>query len=172
MTFGVDFGSVTPPDVGVEPEVVTKASSFIPISTGINAYVNVLKALLPAAGGFSSYDVFWLATPTASPLWVFGGEVTSGAGTFAEAAIVASQISISFRTERGGRFHVQLMETGAYLNTVLEGVALTGNPTFGPLCTYLVGNTSIVVGRDGGSLSSAIRSMTKTNDKLRRAYLV
>jgi hypothetical protein len=64
------------------------------------------------------------------------------------------------------------METVLDYNEVHAGSELLGNALLGPTAVFMTGSDGFVVARDGGRLVSVMRLVSKTNDALRKTYIL
>lgn len=159
------------PTVGEPFDVETKAGTPISLSAAIGAIVAKMVPLIPTGSGVNSWDAYYKEAPTAQPVWMNGGQIVGGSGTNTEAAKVAGQVTITFRSSLGHHFRLQFMETPAQINQVMD-VSYLSSGAWGDLVDVFMDENSVVRARDGGKLVSVIRGVTKINDKLRRAYLI
>lgn len=133
---------------------------------GVNALVTVLKPFLSAANSYTYAELWTQESPTIDP--VFRDSIILGvAGTNAAAYTPTLQYTFSLRTEGGGVGKVVVLDASGTPNIRTKppytGITLA-------LANYLVGNSSIVVGRDNTWHIAMVKSVTKLNDALRRKY--
>lgn len=116
-------------------------------------------------------EYYQLATPTSDPEFVCIYEI-GHAGANATATVPYSQKTTSFRTSAGGYYKHVVMDQTAAVNTE-DAFPFSAGSTQLALWNYL---NSVpggwVRGRDGGKIISGINSVTKTNDALRKKYLL
>lgn len=143
--------------------------TFLQWDTAVNALIALEKVFLNTSDGFDGAELWTLATPTSAP--VFRTNVTLAvAGTSASAAVANSQMVFSFRTGLGGRLKVFLMET-------VNGADIVVRPPYAAganknLSDYIIAGASWLRGRDGGHIVSPAGLVTKTNDALRKKYVL
>jgi hypothetical protein len=139
-------------------------------SAEILTYVNVVKTLFPAASSFTFAELWTMASATADP--VFQQTVNLAvAGTHGTGAQANAQLSVTFRSQAGGLYRGLFMES-SYAVNVRDDAPLGDASQNAYAATYAIANGSIVSARDGGFLTAVIRSLTKTNDKLREKFLL
>lgn len=137
-------------------------------TAAVDAYMAVFRPTVPTTGTVLRAELWTLATPTAPPLFREAYNIAL-AGLQAGAGIAMSQNTISFRSVSGGVMKWVTLECATALNVEayppFTGVYLT-------LSNWLLGANSFVVARDGGWLNGVIRFLTKTNDTVRKKYLL
>lgn len=138
--------------------------------TSITDYVTAFRSAIPNGATVNFAELWTMADATADPIFRestnFALAGTGGAG----AAIANSQVTIAYRSQNGGLYKWVSVENNIVVNTIYQ-------PPFTAtqlvtLHTYLIGNTSCVSARDGGFLIAALRAISKTNDKLRKKFLL
>lgn len=147
----------------------TDSSTFLQWDTAVNALLALEKVFINTADGFDGAELWTLATPTSAP--VFRTNVTLAiAGTSGAAAVANSQMVFSFRTSLGGRLKLFLMETGNGPDSVVRPPFAAGANK--NLSDYVIAAASWLRGRDGGHIISPAGLVTKTNDALRKKYVL
>jgi hypothetical protein len=135
----------------------------------VTPFVTALKPSLHTASSILSAELYSMATPTSEPQWRESVSINT-AGTNATAATPYAQQTITFRSANGGIFRLVIMEGGGITVNGEAFPPFAGNT--GTIATYLMGNSSWICARDGGWLIAGVRSLTKTNDALRKKYLL
>lgn len=161
------FSSLSPSGWGLEKPI--SPAQYADWEDGVDAYVTVLKTWFPAASAVNSAELWTMADPTADP--IYRATMYIGvAGTNATAALLYAQNTMTFRTDAGGIYKSVVLEMSATsVNTEVyppfSGIQLA-------MSNFLTGVDSFVFGRDGGRIIAPIRSLAKTNDALRKKYLL
>lgn len=137
-------------------------------TTLVDAFAAAIKPLLHTTGTFTNAELWTMSSPTADPVFeeVYNVNV---AGTNATAAVAYGQVSMTYRTQGGGLYRFVLLEASQAPNVEIFPPYVS---PYLAINTYLIGNTSMVFGRNGGALIAPIRILSKTNDMLRRKYLL
>lgn len=130
-------------------------------------YITVAKPFLAAADDFVSASLWEVPTIGADP--IFLEETMLGIAGTGGTAVANSQTVITFRTNQGGLYRWYLMEGSNAVDVIVNPPFAGAAATF---VAYMVGATSLVAGRDGGLLTSAVRYVTKINDALRKKYFL
>jgi hypothetical protein len=137
-------------------------------TTQIATYAALLRPYIHTTGAINRAELWTMASPTADPIYQDSVTLTL-AGTNATVATPYLQRSVTYRSQTGGLYRFILMETS-------EGRDLEAYPPFSGIdlatANYLVSGPSVVCARDGGFLVVPIRLLTKTNDQLRKKYLL
>lgn len=130
-----------------------------------------LKQYLDSASTIVSAEVWTQATPTSVP--IFQATTALGvAGTAVGAAVPWAQVRQSFRAANGSRAVYQVMESVLAVDLKVSAPLYGGAAMLQASANYLTGSSSVVWSRDNSYLANGIRAVTKTNDKLRKKYLV
>jgi hypothetical protein len=116
-----------------------------------------------------SADLFFKATPTSDPFWVWTDTETGNVQGTALASFhkPANQTVTTFRSSLGGILRFTLMENIAFISQGMSPLN-TGNTTLNGINSFLLGAGNCIVARDGGRIVSGMRTISKTNDKLRK----
>lgn len=133
-------------------------------TTALTAYITVIKPFFHTSVTFTYAELWNMSAPDADPVYQDNVNLAI-AGTSAIAVIPMSQTVFSGRTQDGGVAKLYLMETSQAVNTKTKPV-YTG--AILAVQTYMLGNTSWIVGRNGGFWVAMPQVTTKTNDTLRR----
>ena len=161
----VPSGSVT---VEVEPTFATKGGGTVAGTAGVTAFVTAIKTAFSNATSFVQYDFWSQPSPDDDPIFIYNAALGI-VGTNGTANTSLSQAVYTYRTVGGGLYRLYLLESVGTLNTVTV-------PPYGSFSatidTYVRGGTSFIVGRDGSYLSSPVRRLFKTNDALRKKFLL
>lgn len=149
-------------------EVRRLDASFESVVTAMNTWATAIKPLFAAASNLAYWELWTKADEDADPIFRQTGALNV-AGTSVLPLRPLDQIVFSYRTSEGGTGKLQFMEfahnAGAKTTPVYSGVLLS-------VSNYLVGSTSIYVGRDGGYPIQVPAIFTKPNDFLRKKYVL
>lgn len=137
--------------------------------TILDTYANILKGFISTTGDITRADLYTMSAPDAEPLFVDTEDI-SLAGTGTPAPLAYGQLTIAFRSANGGTYRLQIMEPSATSANVEQFPPFTGGNL--ALTNWMTGSTSFIVARDGGFLVAPIRMLSKTNDHLRKKYLL
>lgn len=146
----------------------TKGGSSVDFGTFVDAYLTLVKALFNTGSEFSVAELWGYTDPDSDPTFL-SAYAAAVNGTSATAASPYTQLTLTFRSAAGGVSRITLME-GVTTPNQVNAFPWTGG--YDALADYLMGSTSPVIARDGGFLISGIRWAAKTNDALRRKYLL
>lgn len=170
--------SMTIPSVPVEPTTVGGSiyqfilrGAALPatVSGAVEDFVDVLKVLFPSSYTFTSWTLFTLADPEATPLPVQAGNLNV-AGTHAGATWdKAVQYTITWRTDTFGIFKLVLLdaESGNVFDKITN---LTGETELEGINDYVTADVTWIAGRDGGRPNTFLQVAKTLNEKLRRSY--
>lgn len=137
--------------------------------TILDTYANLLKVFITTTGDITRADLYTMSAPDAEPLFV-DTEDLSIAGTGSGSPQSLGQLTISFRSQNGGTYRLQIMEPATTAINAEQFPPFTGGTL--ALSNWMISSTSFLVARDGGFLVAPIRLLTKTNDHLRKKYLL
>ena len=145
-------------------------------TTSVQALVDLYKPLFSTTTTFTTASLWTMAAPDADPQFQEEFAINQAA-TETTVPVPNSQISVCFRTSAGGLARLYLMEVRGTLNTVAlpPGYGAFGGSlatSFAAIVNFLKGTNSFVVGRDGGWLVAGLRAFHKTNDALRKKFLL
>lgn len=166
MTFGVlndNFALAT-------PTIKTKDGTSVAINTAVAAYVTILKALVNASVTFQEFDLWSQPTPDDDPVWIYNASLAV-IGTNSTAEVVNSQLVASYRSGGGGNGKVMILEQSYAVNNLYKPSGY-GDAAKLALANYLVGNSSMVYARDNAFPVTVPRMMTKTNDPMRKRFVL
>lgn len=141
----------------------------IQFSAAVTVYANLFKALLHTTSTVTSAELWTMSSPTADPQFREVVEVAT-AGTATGTVIPYSQVSVTYRTANGGLFRHLVLEQS--IHAVNAEMYPPFSAATAAMRAWLTGDQSFVFGRDGGALVAAIRLLSKTNDQLRKRYLL
>jgi hypothetical protein len=156
------------PEPGVEPELYYNDDTSDPFSDVVDYYADAIAPFINTGESIAGASVWSQPTPEDDPVWIY--ETTLGvAGTNASAVTPHMQRLFTWRTSLGHLMKTVLMDVPGTVN--VRGVPpYSGiNATF---ATFFLSGANFVIGRDGGKPVAAIKYYTKTNDALRRKYIV
>lgn len=165
-----------PYEIGVDPANVLfwgwYQLSQISFAAAMDSYDDILDDGLNATdASIVLAEFFQLATPTSDPAWVTAIEI-GHAGASATATVPYSQRTTSFRTSNGGYWKQVVMDQVHPVNTE-DAFPFTATFPQANLWDYTQSAAGEWIrGRDGGRIVSGINSVTKTNDALRKKYLL
>lgn len=138
------------------------------LTVAATAFITAIKTQLHTTGNFDYVELWTMASPSADA--VFREAVNLNiAGTSATTTLQWGQAVYVFRTVAGGLYRLYLMEPGDTNNIYGHAPWAGGNAA---LETALTGINSYVAARDGSYLASLASKVTKTNDALRKKYLL
>jgi len=138
-------------------------------TTLVDAWVLVLKPFLATADEVQVAHLWSFDSEDGDP--IFREEYNIAvAGTSAGAAIPYGQAVMTMRTTLGGLMRIYLMESNNAVNLKLYAPFAAG--LVKNMTDYAKGDGSFLVGRDGAFLSSVVSFTSKTNDALRKKFLL
>lgn len=158
-------------DVGGDPTLiqVVTPNGLIAFKTALDAWIGLLKPAFNTAAQFGNVELWAYPTINDDPRFITSFSANT-AGTSGTATVPYSQSTWSFRSTNGGILKVVLLDTVFPVNVRDDA----------PITT--VGATGVVSGitlpsypflaRDGGRGFTPIRLLTKTNDVLRKRYML
>lgn len=152
------------------PTIKTKDGSSVPINTAVAALVTILKALVAATVTFQDFDLWSKPTPTDDPVWLYNGSLAV-VGTNGTASVANSQLVASYRSGAGGNGKIYLLEQSYPVNNLYKPAAY-GDASKLALANYLIGSSCMVYARDNGFPVTVPRMMTKTNDVMRKRFVL
>lgn len=153
---------------GGEYTVASKSGGAIDVDTAMAAWATACKPLFAAGSTLLYWELWTKAGVSGDPVFRETGDL-SVVGTNGGAAVALSQVVASYRTSLGGIGKVEFLETAQAVNVVTKPVYAGG---FGTWATYILGAGSIYAGRDEGFPVSIPKIVTKTNDALRKKYVL
>jgi hypothetical protein len=156
------------PEVGTEPDLYYNDDTTDPFEDVMVYYANAIKPFINENESITVASVWSQPTPDDDPVWVY--ETTLGIdGTNVTAVTPHMQRLFTWRTSLGHLMKTVIMDVPGTVN--VRGVPpYSGiNATF---ATFFLSGANFVRGRDGGKPVAAIKYYTKTNDALRRKYIV
>lgn len=137
-------------------------SAVVNLQTHVDSLVTALKPVFSTATDFSFAEL-WEYVPDSFDAVYRSVYDVNQSGTSTTASGEASQTIISFRTTLGGVAKLDLR------GTVLSPGAMQSFPTSVPavntLATYMLDNSRIWIGRDGGYLLAAIKYLPGQNER-------
>lgn len=153
---------------GTPPASITlRAKGGVPVAlnTAADALWTVIKALYNTGMLCSTYNLWKMNVDNNDRLFVSGGTLTSPNGGAAAVTVLGGQATYTMRSGNGGIVKLTLIEGTANLNTRIPFASdvLNGVPA---LRTYLLGSTSIVMGRDRSFPVAAMSSSYGQNEKI------
>lgn len=161
----VPYGTVTP---GVEPQFTINNDGSLDMEDAVGAFVEAIDHLFHTGTSFGEATFWSQPTPDDDPLWIYS--YTEGAaGASGTANVALSECVMSFRTNLGGLLKLYLMEGWVPVNTRDVPPWAAG---FLSVFTYMSGSTGWVRGRDNGKVVGYINVTAKTNDALRKKFVL
>lgn len=155
---------------GASTLLYEKGGATLAWLTGITAVITVIKARYPAAASFETAEIWTQADCESVPL-LQDTQTLGIAGTLGSGATAYMQSLFTFRTQFGGRGKLMLMEPGGTVDVKSFPPTFGGDAALQAISDYVIGSTSIVYARDNSFNASAIKYISKVNDKLRKKYL-
>lgn len=157
----------TTPTVGdplTSVNLKTKAGTPVIAATAIQAWVDIIKT------GFANTTTFtvanlWKYVPNSFEKSFVGTMDLNTVGTFAGANTFASQRTITYRTQVGGRFRVTFLEGGF---AQPQQVAVPSTGAISVIDVFLRGTSNWVIGRDGFYPAASIWLLDGQNEALFR----
>lgn len=157
--------------VGLSPEsynLDNKGGGSTDFGTFVDEYLMVVKGLSQQTTEYSMAELWGYTSPESDPIFLTA-YAAGVVGTVATANVPYSQLTFTWRSASGGIARTVLMETPTPVNTT-NAAPYTGG--YDALADYMLSGTCPIVARDGGFLVAPIRWVSKTNDALRRKYLL
>jgi len=134
----------------------------------VDAYCDELAPLMADESTFTEAVLY---EKTAGNAPIFRAAASIGvAGTSTTASVQASQLKFTFRSAEGGIGYVVLLDSVYPPNQKRVGPTFGGDTAMADLATFLTGSGSIVLARDTSYPVAVLKSLTKTNDELRKQY--
>jgi len=131
-------------------------------------FITAMRPAFPPSDTFVSAELWTMASPTADPIFREAqalGTLGTGSGT----DLANGQASMTYRSSTGGLYRLILLE-GLFPVNLKDAPPFVA--PFLAIDTYVRATTSVIFARDGGNLIAAIRLLTKTNDTLRKKFLL
>lgn len=139
-------------------------------SVELGDFVTVLKPILSVGANISRAELWTYPSETADPVFREAFDINQE-GTNGAATLPYGQDVFSFRSENGGVAKIYVMEP-AGTNPNVRLLPPYGAGIVTDLAGYVIGDSSIIIARDGGFLIAPIAYTVKTNDRLRKRYLL
>lgn len=137
----------------------------------VEQYVVFMKAMFPTSATITKAELWTLDAPTSDPVfresYDIGVPGTNGATTYPNVQVV-----LTTRTDVGGILRMYWMEGVANANVETFPPAFTGLSYLNAFNVWLTGANNFICGRDGGWPIAAIRALSKTNDALRKSFVL
>lgn len=163
----VPSGTLTP---GNLPTVVQKNSTNVTMNIAIDAYIAILKAEVPNTVTFVEAELWSKPTPASNPIWIYTHPL-GVVGTNATATDQLKQRVMSYRTSLGGGGFNYLLQIPTNVAVNARQNFPSSNTPANNTMAWLMGATSVVVGRDGGYPVVGNWYTTKYNDAARKKVL-
>lgn len=159
------------PEAGVEPSFLLRNGvDNVLMSTAVDAYIALIDNFFPASTNFVLAEYWNIANVGDDPVF-FYAYLIGAVGVNASPSVENEQIVITLRSNVGGILKLYYME-GSFSVNLVDDYPFS-NVAVGALADYLVDpSTGWVCARDGGFPISPLRMTTKTNDVLRKKYLL
>lgn len=169
MTLPVRYAA-TEPTPGQEPSILLADNTSQLASAFMSSMVTQIGKMFGTGAEFQSFEYWSKPTPESDPVFLHLDPVTVQP-TLTGTNIPFGQAVMTFRTLEGGIFKMYFME-GKTPNTTRDlAPYATGTPAR-DISNYVTGLSSPVVGRDTSPPIAAISYTGKTNDHLRKKYLL
>jgi len=133
-------------------------------------YYPAWQPLFSTAASINQVELWSKPTPDDDPIWIFTYSGAGIVGTAGGTAVAAGQLMLTYRSLGGGIFKQYFMETPYPVNVV--DPAPFSNAAQAGMADVITNNLSIVCARDNGFIGAELKSLTKTNDALRKKYLL
>lgn len=147
--------------------VVTKDLNQVPLDQAIEAYLTSYLDLFNTATAVSEVTLWKNVFGTFERTWVSSYSPTANAGTSANPAVLAQQITLSFRSSNGGILKIVALEGFIDGNSVEPLVPGAGSETAG-LAATVIDDTSIIKARDDGTPVAALKLSRGQNERVFR----
>jgi len=154
---------------GEMPEFSQNDGDPVNMQAAVDGLADVIDGFFSPATAFLLAEYWQKPTESDDPLFIRSVVPDPAVGTGATAQS-AGQATLSFRSEYGGIYKFTMMESEVAVTTVDLYPFPAGDAE--TLRLYLTGDLGWVRARDGGALISAIKLVGKTNDVLRRKYVL
>lgn len=161
----VPYGSVVPGD---EPDFTRNDDNNLGMEDAINNFVDGIKHLFHTSTSFGIATFWSMPTPSSNPLWIYDYNV-SKVGTSSTSNVAYSQLVMSFRTNLGGLLKIYCMEGWVPVNTRDVPPWASG---FVTVFNMLSLSSGCIRGRDNGKVVTYINATAKTNDALRKKFVL
>lgn len=156
---------------GPSTQLIDSSSALQLWTSFVTDWVLLLKPCFHTTDTIDTAEMWTQATSTSVP--VLQDTTNIGVnGTSASAAIEWTQVTMSFRTANGSRALLKLLETPFANDTKWPAPLYSGITQFQDILSYLTGSSACVISRGGAYITSGIRAVSKTNDTLRKKFLV
>lgn len=156
---------------GVAPELVTKSGGTLSAALAVTGIMTAMRPAFATTTLFDAAEFWFYDDPDSDPVWVWT-EPIGLAGTSASAVMPMGQAVMSFRTVHGGIYRMYLMEP-SLLFTINTRQAWPAFPAVGAaIANYVIGNSSVVRGRDNGNVVIPMWNSVKTSDAIRKKRLL
>lgn len=151
----------------------SKGAGLKTLAVAAGEIVNAIKALFTTTATFNELQYWQKPTPTSDPVFIRSDTIVAGAGTEAVASIKAnSQLVLSGRTTLGGLMRCFFMEGWQTVDYEFDPPTYGGFTALTTFVTYMTGINAVWCGRDGGYMQTSLRAFTKTNDALRKKFIL
>lgn len=161
-------GTVNIGDLPATITLETRDSTGINLQTAVDNWIVLLKPLFSNQSTFDRFDFYSVTTQSSDRAWITGGVISEN-GTFNADPTLAQQTTYTFRSSRGGRMRISLMETvkGTTLQFTREQL---GTPDHN-FIDFLISADSWVLARDNGYPLVSLKISDTQNESLyRRRY--
>lgn len=169
IPLGAETGGIPAGESADNYTFFAKNGTELDFAACMDDFVALLAPFFKTTDSFILAELWGMATPESDPIFYTAYEL-GVAGTSANPNVANSQAVMTFRTAAGGILKLYLMEGVNGANGKDDyPFAAAANQNLG---AYMIGGTNIIRGRDGAFPISPLRYVSKTNDALRKKYLL
>jgi len=163
MVIPINFDPASTP--GVEPDIVLKDASSVPVSTAIADMFDLVKTFFHTGTNFGNAEIHAVDDTTGEDSFIWTWNVGK-VGTASGANFPTVQVVMSFKTAVGSQYKLYMMEPNNSANA--RFLPPYANAGILAMSDYIVGDSSPVYGRKNAYPLAPISFITKNNDKLRK----
>jgi len=169
VPLGLESGGIPPGSSSDNYTFIANNGSEPDFETSMIGFVTMLLPFFKTTDSFILAELWGMATVDSDPVF-YTAAILGLSGSSASANVPNSQAVMTLRTHLGGIIKITMMEGINAVNSRDDyPFAAVSNQNLGG---YLISGPNIIRGRDGGKIISPLRYITKTNDALRKKYLL
>jgi len=161
----------TIPNIGDDPSTImldTRGGVAVALNTAVSAWVDLVRAKMPTAIAFSSYNFYRYTVGTTTKVWVAGATIGLN-GTGGGTPKVAQQSTYTFRSSQGGRMKLILLNTAGTFTAQNAYSGMT--PSAQAIVDFMLSNDAWMIARDNGYPVLFLREHETENEALyKKAY--
>lgn len=157
------------PDVNGSGAIEAWDATLIDTDDMVKALVTLFAPFFPATVSFDNYIVFTYASPTADPVPVASGALTTIGTSGTPGWSKAVQATLSFRTDLFGIAKIVFLDYDSQ-DSFDKTVIIPGGSPLEDLRDEFVLDTNGWSGRDGGRPDTYLSATVTLNEKLRKSY--